>query len=96
MKLYHIQRKNILVLETPLIDNAGHIVGRNRHSVTLPFGFKFINLSNSAAVAGLESNETQIEADNTQDTLTISSENKWIKVASEGNTFKFAHEISSF
>ena len=88
-----IAEKNILVLETPLIDNAGHIVGRNRHSVTLPFGFKFINLSNSAAVAGLESNETQIEADNTQDTLTISSENKWIKVASEGNTFKFAHEI---
>lgn len=88
-----ITEKNILVLETPLIDNAGHIVGRNRHSVTLPFGFKFINLSNSAAVAGLESNETQIEADNTQDTLTISSENKWIKVASEGNTFKFAHEI---
>lgn len=88
-----IAEKNILVLETPLVDNAGHIVGRNRHSVTLPFGFKFINLSNSAAVAGLESNETQIEADNTQDTLTISSENKWIKVASEGNTFKFAHEI---
>ena len=88
-----IAEKNILVLETPLIDNAGHIVGRNRHSVTLPFGFKFINLSNSAAVAGLESNETQIEANNTQDTLTISSENKWIKVASEGNTFKFAHEI---
>ena len=88
-----IAEKNILVLETPLTDNAGHIVGRNRHSVTLPFGFKFINLSNSAAVAGLESNETQIEADNTQDTLTISSENKWIKVASEGNTFKFAHEI---
>ena len=88
-----IAEKNILVLETPLIDNAGHVVGRNRHSVTLPFGFKFINLSNSAAVAGLESNETQIEADNTQDTLTISSKNKWIKVASEGNTFKFAHEI---
>lgn len=88
-----IAEKNILVLETPLIDNAGHIVGRNRHSVTLPFGFKFINLSNSEAVTGLKPNEIQIEADNTQDTLTISSENKWIKVASEGNTFKFAHEI---
>lgn len=88
-----IAEKNILILETPLIDNAGHIVGRNRHSVTLPFGFKFINLSNSDAVTGLKSNETQIEANNTQDTLIISSENKWIKVASEGNTFKFAHEI---
>lgn len=88
-----ITEKNILILETPLIDNAGHIVGKNRHSVTLPFGFKFINPSNSDAVIGLESNETQIEANNTQDTLIISSENKWIKVASEGNTFKFAHEI---
>ena len=88
-----IAEKNILVLETPLTDNAGHIVGRNRHSVTLPFGFKFINPSNSNAVIGLVPNETKIEADNTQDTLTISSENKWIKVASEGNTFKFAHEI---
>lgn len=88
-----IAEKNILVLETPLVDNAGHVVGRNRHSVTLPFGFKFINLSNSDDVTSLESNETQIEADNTQDTLTISSKNKWIKVASEGNIFKFAHEI---
>ena len=90
-----IAEKNILVLETPLIDNAGHIVGRNRHSVTLPFGFKFVKPSNSNAITDLVSNETEIEADNTQDTLTIASQNKWIKVASEDNTFKLAHEIVS-
>lgn len=88
-----IAEKNILVLETPLIDNAGHIVGRNRHSVTLPFGFKFVKPSNSNAVTDLVPNETQIEADNTQDTLTIASQNRWIKVASEGNKFEFAHKI---
>lgn len=90
-----IAEKNILVLETPLTDNAGHIVGRNRHSVTLPFGFKFVKPLNSNAVTDLVSNETQIEADNTQDILTIASQNKWIKVASEDNTFKLAHEIVS-
>ena len=88
-----IAEKNILVLETPLTDNAGHIVGRNRHSVTLPFGFKFVKPSNSNAVTDLVPNETQIEADNTQDTLTIASQNRWIKVASEGNKFEFAHKI---
>lgn len=88
-----IAEKNILVLETPLTDNAGHIVGRNRHSVTLPFGFKFVKPSNSNAITGLVSNEIEIEADNTQDTLTIASQNKWIKVASEDNVFKLAHEI---
>lgn len=88
-----IAEKNVLTLETPLVDNAGHIVGRNRHSVTLPFGFKFITPQNSDAVTGLITNEVQIKADNTQDTVIIASQNKWIKVASEGNTFKFAHEI---
>ena len=84
-----------LVLETPLIDNAGHIVGRNRHTVTMPFGFKFVTPANSSATGDLTANTTQIVADNTQDNLTFASQNKWIKVASQDNTLKIAHAIVS-
>lgn len=82
-------------LETPITDNAGHIVAKHTNVVTLPYGFKNVALVNSEALTGLTANEIQIVADNTQDTLTIASQNKWIKVASENNTLKLAHEIVS-
>jgi hypothetical protein len=80
-------------IETPLIDNAGHIVGKNTHTITLPNGFKKISLENSVAVGDLSTNETQIIADNSQDTLTFASKNKWIRVASENNVLNIAHAI---
>ena len=86
-------KDDILVLETPLIDNAGHVVGRNKHSVTMPFGFKFVTPANSSALGDLTANTIQIEADNTQDNLTIASQNKWIKLASQDNTLQIAHAI---
>ena len=32
---------DILVLETPIVDNMGHVVGKNTETVTLPYGFKY-------------------------------------------------------
>lgn len=87
------KKDDVLVLETPLIDNAGHVVGKNKHSVTMPFGFKFVTPANSSALGDLTANTTQIEADNTQDNLTFASQNKWIKVAAQDNTLKIAHAI---
>lgn len=36
---------NTLKLYTPIVDNTGHIVGRNTETVTLPFGYKYLNTS---------------------------------------------------
>ena len=86
-------KDDVLVLETPLIDNAGHVVGRNRHSVTMPYGFKFITPANSDADGDLTINTNQIAADNTQDNFTIAAQNKWIKLATQDNTVQIAHAI---
>ena len=32
--------KDVLHLYTPYVDAAGHVVGKNIETVTLPFGFK--------------------------------------------------------
>lgn len=88
-------KDDVLVLETPLIDNAGHVVGKNKHSVTMPYGFKFVTPANSSALGDLTANTTQIVADNTQDVLTVASQNKWIKLASQNNTLQLAHAIVS-
>lgn len=36
---------NTLKLYTPIVDNAGHVVGKNTETVTLPFGYKYLNTS---------------------------------------------------
>lgn len=33
---------NTLNLYTPIVDNAGHVVGKNTETVTLPFGYKYL------------------------------------------------------
>ena len=36
---------NTLKLYTPIVDNAGHVVGKNTETITLPFGYKYLNTS---------------------------------------------------
>ena len=86
-------KDDTVLLETPIVDNAGHVVGRNKQTVTLPKGFRFVTPAGSAALGDLTSNTTVIEADNTQDNLTVAAQNKWIKLASQGNTLQIAHAI---
>ncbi len=33
---------NTLKLYTPIVDNAGHVVGKNTETVTLPYGYKYL------------------------------------------------------
>lgn len=81
---------------TPILDNAGHVVGKNTRTVTLPYGFKKVTPMNSDAInVDVTENQTQIVATVTQDNFNIASQNKWLKLASEGKTIKIAHTLVS-
>ena len=80
-------------LYTPVVDNMGHVIGKNTETVTLPYGFKFINIGQPISdepinVANPEAGDTidelaatgRLRADNTQDEFTINPSNKWIRV----------------
>lgn len=85
-----------LLLYTPIVDNKGHVVGKNTETVTLPYGFKTIKVSNSSATSDADSTikEAGQIADNTQDTLTFSSTNKWIKFDNNSeDVIKIGHEV---
>ena len=75
-------------LYTPIVDNLGHIVGHNKETITLPFGFKTITATNSsvedywshsANKKSENENVKNIVADNITDTLNFVSGNKWLR-----------------
>lgn len=82
------------------VDAAGHVIKNQKHTYTLPYGYKIIKVTNTkdTAVNNPDSDiklEGQI-ADNTQDTLTFSASNKWIKL--DNNTtdiIKVGHKLSN-
>lgn len=81
-------------LYTPIVDAAGHVVGKNTETVTLPYGFKTIEVNNSDAVtaAAVSTNGEAQTADNTQDTIQFNASNKWIKLeAKDEDIIKFGH-----
>lgn len=86
-------------LETVVLDNAGHVKHVNTETVTLPYGFKTIKVSNdSQTVADAASTvvEAGQSADNTQDTLTFSASNKWIKLDNNTeDTIKVGHLVGN-
>lgn len=86
-------------LYTPKVDAAGHVVGKNTETVTLPFGFKTIK-TNGRSTAETENatgtpTTTNIVADKTQDDLTINSGNKWIRIDSNASadSLTISHDI---
>lgn len=77
-------------------DEAGHIISKQDHKYTLPFGFKTIKTNGVGSdTADIIISTTDVIADSTQDILTINSHDKWIKIATdaENDTITFAHEI---
>ena len=90
-----------IYLYTPIIDATGHVVGKNIETVTLPYGYKTIKVTNTADAIVSEA-ETDINingqsADNTQDTLTLSASNRWIKLDNnDDDVIKFGHKLSDF
>lgn len=80
-------------------DAAGHIIANQNHTYTLPYGYKTITpATQSTAITNPTVNTTSIIADNTQDTLTIASTNKWIRVSGDdtNDTLSIGHEVHNF
>ena len=90
-----------ILLYTPIVDNMGHVVGKNTETVILPFGYKTIKAANTAdtvvsAPASTINTNGQV-ADNTQDTLTFNASNRWIKLDNNTeDTVKIGHKLSAF
>lgn len=83
-------------LYTPIIDEAGHVVGNNTETVTLPYGFKHIDGSNSDVVTDAPSAIATQAAESTQDTINFVGSNKWIKAnVAADDTVKFGHLVQN-
>ena len=87
--------------ETPLVDNAGHVVGKNIRTITLPYTFQTITtngLDESESInASTELGETSTKADKSKDTLHINSGNKWIRIkastSDNDNIITITHDV---
>lgn len=93
------ENTDTITLYTPVVDEKGHITSKNTKTVVLPFGFKKLKTtiqSDDDAVwsTAAQSTDITIEADNTQDELTFTTGNKWLRVVADKNTntLTLAHE----
>lgn len=87
-----------IITYAPIVDNMGHIVGKNTETTTLPYGYKNIVVGASSDVTGdvTHDNKKILTADNTQDTITFKPSNKWIKMQADNKTVSISHEVHSF
>ena len=88
-----------LQLYTPIVDNMGHVIGKNTETVTLPYGFKTISTNgrNSNDNTTTLAAQDNIVADNTQDILGINSGNEWVKIETNPNTdvITISHDVKN-
>lgn len=91
-----------LKLYSSIVDKAGHVVGKNTETVTLPYGYKTITTNGLAKTEeGNEITDKDLNsstggtssANNTQDILAINTVNKWIQTEVTNDKIEFAHEI---
>lgn len=97
----NVEYKNTdtITLYTPIVDEKGHITSKNTKTVVLPFGFKKLKSSaqsedDAAWSTAAQSTDITIEADNTQDELTFTVGNKWLRVSTDtiNDKLTLAHE----
>lgn len=79
-------------------DEAGHINKKRKHTYTLPYAFKYIDVTNDGKekIAAPASTTGTHAADNTQDTLKLTTSNKWILL--DGNSedvIQFGHLLKT-
>lgn len=90
-----------LKLYTPIVDDMGHVVGKNTETVTLPYGYKTITTNGRGSSVEINTADNvkkdNVIADNTQDSLAINSGNKWIRIDSDAikDSLTIAHDIHS-
>lgn len=78
------------------VDAAGHVTKNQKHTYTLPYGYKTIKVANTEDSVAPASNikEAGQIADNTQDTLTFSASNNWVKLDNNTeDTIKIGHKL---
>ena len=88
-------------LYTPIVDKAGHVVGKNTETVTLPYGYKTITTNGRGEDTEINTFDkvaakTQnIVAENTQDELAINSGNEWIRIDTDAinDILTISHDI---
>lgn len=91
---------NTIDLYTPIVDNKGHVVGKNTETVTLPYGFKRITSNGRGSDVEINSytepSNPIVQADNVQSTFALNSGNRWIRIDNidgETNSLTFKHDI---
>lgn len=81
---------------TPIVDNAGHIVGNNRRTVILPNGIKSINTTGSStSVSDNAGTAGAIIAANAKDSININPNNAWITTNINGKALNIGHKVNS-
>lgn len=80
--------KNNIVAYDVEVDAAGHVIKNQKHTYTLPYGFKTIKTNGRATNNNTEelNEQNDVVADNTQDDLIINSGNEWIKITTNADT----------
>lgn len=86
-------------------DEAGHITSKRKHTYTLPFSYKTVEVVNSTGNGAApkstttknnnDTTTTTQAAETTQDTLSFKATNKWITMeAVDGDIINFGHVLS--
>ena len=85
-----------LIMTDLITDEAGHIVNKQTHKYTLPYGYKSIVASNNAVNSAppFTNTTTGLVADNTQDTLKVETSNKWLQVDTSSGKLLIGHALS--
>ena len=90
---------DVIDLYVPYVDAKGHVVGHNIETVTLPYGYKIIKTNGRSTEISENATGTPVTTDivagNTQDTLTINSGNKWIRIDTDvdNDTITIRHDV---
>lgn len=91
---------NSITLQDMSFDKAGHLVGNHSREYELPYGFKTLQVVNTAGADNTSELKTastvNVVADNTQDAVSLTTGNRWIRVkAIDGtdNAITIQHEL---
>lgn len=80
----------------PIVDNAGHIVGRNNQTIFLPMGLKTINSNGtSTSATNVTGVAGSLVASSIKDSFDINVGNKWINSNASGKTLTLGHVVSN-
>lgn len=88
-----------ITIQDTTYDNAGHMTANQDHKYILPYGFKYITTNGRVSNNNTENlaAQSQIAADNTQDTLGINSGDEWIRIITnpDSDVLTISHDVKN-